>query len=277
MKIALTGASGFIGNYVLAELEKRSIETVVLLRKGGKSPKKSQSESVEIDIHQPPGNLFEIIGRPDALIHLAWSGLPNYRSLIHIERELPAQYNFLSSLIKDGLQNLFVAGTCFEYGMQSGPLGEELFAKPSNPYGYAKNTLYGQMKFLKHELPFNFTWARLFYVYGEGQASNSLYSQLRMSVDSGSSYFNMSSGEQLRDYLPVAELADLIVRLSLKKLDAGIVNVCSGIPTSVRALVERWIEENEWKIQLKLGCYPYPDYEPLAFWGTRHKLDSLLT
>lgn len=277
MRVALTGASGFIGNYVLAELEKRSIETIVLLRKGGRLPKKSRSDSVEIDIHKPHNKLFELIGRPDALIHLAWSGLPNYRSLTHIESELPAQYNFLSNLIKDGLQNILVAGTCFEYGMQSGPLDEEMVVKPSTPYGYAKNSLYGQINFLKQAFPFNFTWARLFYVFGEGQAPNSLYSQLRMSVESGDSYFKMSGGEQLRDYLPVVELAELLVKLSLIKRDAGVVNVCSGIPVSVRTLVEKWIGENDWKISLKLGYYPYPDYEPLAFWGGRNKLDSLLT
>ena len=130
---------------------------------------------------------------------------------------------------------------------------------------------------MKQAFPFNFTWARLFYVFGEGQAPNSLYSQLRMSVESGDSYFKMSGGEQLRDYLPVVELAELLVKLSLIKRDAGVVNVCSGIPVSVRTLVEKWIGENDWKISLKLGYYPYPDYEPLAFWGGRNKLDSLLT
>ena len=41
------------------------------------------------------GDAFERIGRPDVLIHLAWGGLPNYRSLHHFEGELPAQYRFL--------------------------------------------------------------------------------------------------------------------------------------------------------------------------------------
>jgi len=27
---------------------------------------------------------------------------------------------------------------------------------------------------------------------------------------------------------------------------------------------------------LNRGCYPYPDYEPMAFWGDRRRLDSLL-
>ena len=53
-------------------------------------------------------------------------------------------------------------------------------------------------------------------------------------------------------------------------------NVCSGRPVSVRRLVEGWIRDNGWTIDLNLGHYPYPDYEPMAFWGERRKLDRIL-
>jgi dTDP-6-deoxy-L-talose 4-dehydrogenase (NAD+) len=64
--------------------------------------------------------------------------------------------------------------------------------------------------------------------------------------------------------------------LALKRADSGVVNLCSGQPISVRKLVEGWIKDNDWSIELNLGHYPYPDYEPMAFWGDRRKLDSLL-
>jgi dTDP-6-deoxy-L-talose 4-dehydrogenase (NAD+) len=82
----------------------------------------------------------------------------------------------------------------------------------------------------------------------------------------------MSGGEQMRDYLPVTEVARAIVSLAMKESDIGIVNVCSGRPVSVRRLVEGWISENGWNIELNLGRYPYPDYEPMAFWGSPEKL-----
>jgi dTDP-6-deoxy-L-talose 4-dehydrogenase (NAD+) len=56
----------------------------------------------------------------------------------------------------------------------------------------------------------------------------------------------------------------------------GIVNVCSGQPISVRKLVEGWIKENGWSIDLYLGRYPYPEYEPMAFWGNPDKLNRCL-
>ena len=85
----------------------------------------------------------------------------------------------------------------------------------------------------------------------------------------------MSGGEQLRDYLPVAEVARHLVSLRLMDRAAGIVNVCSGTPISVRSLVGGWIEENGWSIRLNLGRYPYPDHEPMAFWGDATKLKQL--
>jgi nucleoside-diphosphate-sugar epimerase len=210
------------------------------------------------------------------LIHLSWGGLPNYRSLHHIEQELPMQYGFLSGLIRAGLSSLVVSGTCFEYGMQSGQLSEELESHPDNPYGYAKDALRRQLEYLRATQPFALTWARLFYLYGEGQSEKSLWPQLKRSIERGDKVFNMSGGEQLRDYLHVTDIAKYMVMLALNRADIGIVNFCSGKPTSVRRLVEDWIKENGWEIKLNLGHYPYPDYEPMAFWGNRRRLDRFL-
>ncbi len=276
MKIAVTGASGFIGRAVLAVLARCGITAVAACRSAPTSLAASDHQTVALDIHDPRDDFFECLGRPEVVIHLAWSGLPNYRSLHHFETELPAQYRFLKSLVVSGVQNLVVAGTCFEYGMQCGALAEDLPPQPTNPYGLAKDMLRRQLELLKTSHPFALTWARLFYLYGEGQAESSLYSQLRQAVARGDKVFNMSGGEQLRDYLPVEEAARLIVSLALSRTDVGIVNVCSGRPISVRRLVEDWIRKHGWSIELNLGHYPYPDYEPMAFWGDRRKLDKML-
>lgn len=276
MKVAVTGASGFIGRAVLAALSRRGIGAVACARANLNAIVALGHEAVVLDLHEAPADSFERLGRPDVLIHLAWAGLPNYRSLHHVEAELPAQYRFLRGLVEAGLGALVVAGTCFEYGMQSGPLHEDLPTRPENPYGFAKDALRRELEFLKTAKPFALTWARLFYLYGEGQAGTSLLPQLRQAVARGDKAFNMSGGEQLRDYLTVDAAADLLVSLALARRDAGAVNVCSGRPVSVRRLVEGWIRDNGWTIDLNLGHYPYPDYEPMAFWGERRKLDHIL-
>jgi dTDP-6-deoxy-L-talose 4-dehydrogenase (NAD+) len=268
MRIAVTGASGFIGRYVLEELKKQSLEFFAVTREAKRLEGLVDSKSiVEMDIADHTPYCFEKIGEPDALIHLAWDGLPNYKSLHHFETELPKQYQFLTAMIEAGLPSLLVTGTCFEYGMQSGPLSVGMPSKPTNPYGFAKDALRQQLEYLKSVKPFNLVWARLFYMYGEGQPSTSLYPSLKNATHRGDKVFNMSGGEQLRDFLPVQEVALKLVRLAMARRESGTVNICSGKPISVRALVEHWVDENNWEIKLNLGYYPYPDYEPMAFWG----------
>jgi nucleoside-diphosphate-sugar epimerase len=278
MKVAVTGATGFIGRHVVHELERRALATTLVLRPGSVySTAVDKHTEVRFDLHDPPPNSYELLGHPDVLIHLAWDRLPNYRSLYHFEHELPAQYRFLSGLIRSGLKSLVVTGTCLEYGIQFGSLSEELEPCPTTPYGFAKDALRRQIEYLRQEQPVSLTWTRLFYVFGEGQAATSLLPQLQRAVKQRDKVFNMSGGEQLRDYLPVGEVAKYIVSLAVAgKVDNGIVNICSGKPISIRRLVEGWIEQNGWSIGLNLGHYPYPDYEPMAFWGDRQKLDRCL-
>lgn len=277
LKIAITGWTGFIGKHVLAEMVKNNLQVIAIARRlPPVLPELPKGRFVELDISDVSSGSYELLGNPDGLIHLAWGGLPDYKSLHHFEQELPMQYRFLRTLIQSGLGSVVVTGTCLEYGMQSGPLSEGMETRPNNSYAFAKDVLRRQLEYLSAAFPFLLTWARLFYVYGEQQPEHSLLPQLKKAVQQGRKVFNMSGGEQLRDYMPVAEVAKCIVSLAMAKRNFGTVNICSGKPVSVRRLVENWIQENEWKIDLNLGCYPYPDYEPLAFWGVRNKLDSCM-
>jgi len=277
MKIAVIGANGFIGRHVLSALNKRNIPCVAVdLLPPDETTMSLTQEWRQMDIHNPPVNLFEQTGCPDACIHLAWKGLGNYKSLHHFESELPAHFRLLSTLVRQGLHSLVVTGTCFEYGMRSGELCETMEAQPTNAYGFSKAALCRQLQFLREVTPYAFTWCRLFYLFGEGQSQRSLWGQLRQAVNRGDTRFPMSGGEQLRDYLPVEIVAEHLVSLAVAQADIGTVNICSGHPVSVRSLVEQWIASNGWQIKPELGCYPYPDYEPMAFWGSAAKLTNWL-
>lgn len=278
MKIAVTGANGFVGRHVVAELaEQHGIEITASSRAAKPAAALPKTvRHIALDIAQPPADAYAQLGRPDLVMHLAWAGLPNYRSLHHFESELPVQYSFLRRLVEAGLPSLLVTGTCYEYGMTSGQLAENQPTAPVNPYGFAKAMLLEQLQYLKTQKPFALTWARLFYMHGEGQAPTSLYPMLRAAVMRRDATFPMSLGEQLRDYLPVEEVARLLVELAIRHADAGVVNVCSGMPISVRRLTEQFLVHNNWSIALDRGKYPVPDYEPFAFWGSVEKLNRLL-
>lgn len=277
MKVAVTGALGFIGRHVVAELERRGVAPTLVCRPATEVPASlAHLEVARVDIRQPPGDAFGAMGEPETVIHLAWGGLPNYASAHHVDDELPAHRSFLHALVDAGLGGLTVAGTCLEYGLQEGALDEGLPAAPVTAYGRAKNSLRVDLERLRARRPFRLTWARLFYLHGDGQAPTSLVPQLESAIARGDASFDMSGGEQLRDYLPVGEVARSLVALALNGRDNGVVNVCSGTPISVRELATRVVASHGSSIRLNLGRYPYPDYEPMAFWGTRDKLDRIL-
>jgi nucleoside-diphosphate-sugar epimerase len=280
-KVLVTGATGFIGNYVVNTLLHRSVEVIATSAHTEKAKQFSWFNNVNylpLDFSRldPSENYFDYFGRPDLMIHLAWEGLPNYKSAFHLDENLPRHFAFLKNLVRHGLTDLTVTGTCFEYGMQEGNLREDLPVHPDNPYAKAKDQLRIQLEQLKKEVPFAFKWVRLFYMHGKGQNPKSILAQLEKAIDNKEEVFNMSGGEQLRDYLPVETVADIIVRIALQHTTEGVINCCSGVPISIKQLVKNFLEEKQSNIKLNPGYYPYPDYEPMAFWGDTTKLKSII-
>lgn len=278
MKLCVTGAGGFIGRHVLQSLRRRKKDEIEKIIATDRMDRLDVDgvDFVSCDLERDQTDFYERLGRPDAVIYLAWDGLPNYDNPFHQERNFSISSRFLNRLIESGTKNITVVGTCFEYGLQEGCLAETAPTAPVTEYGVAKNKLRLFLEELRSRLPFDLKWIRLFYLFGEGQNKNSILGQLQAALDRGDSVFNMSGGEQLRDYLSVEIAAENIVRIALQNKVCGIVNNCSGKPISIRRLVEEYLHENNSKIELNLGYYPYPDYEPFAFWGDTKKLDGIV-
>lgn len=280
-KVLVTGATGFIGNYVINELLKHDVEVIATSSNKEKAKQqlwfdKVKHISFDLKLFNPTTNYFLFFDEPDIVIHLAWEGLQNYKSSFHIGENLPGHKALLVNLICHGVKNLTVTGTCLEYGMQEGCLSEGMQIFPANPYAIAKNELRKYLEQLQQQFSFSFKWVRLFYMYGKGQSPSSLLSQLDKALQQGDTVFNMSGGEQTRDYLPVSKVAKNIVDVAFQTNIEGIINCCSGIPVSVKDFVEQHLYEAGKTIQLNFGYYPYTDYEPMDFWGSVEKLNKAL-
>ena len=278
-KVLVTGATGFIGTYVINELLLLEYEVIATSSNIINAEKKEWFKKVvfiPLDFKMLEDvNYYEFFERPDIVIHLAWEGLPNYKSLFHIEENLPLHYKLIKNLVINGIPDITITGTCFEYGMQEGSLHEQLPSLPGNPYGLAKDSLRKFLDELKKHYPFHLKWVRLFYMFGKGQNPNSLLSQLEKALMNREKVFNMSGGDQQRDYLPVELVADYLVKIATQNAITGIINCCSGRPISVKQFVMDYLHDNMKAIKLNLGYYPYTDYESMHFWGDDTKLKSI--
>jgi nucleoside-diphosphate-sugar epimerase len=280
-KVLVTGATGFIGNHLVTMLLQKGFAVTATSSSAEKAGNASWFK--EVNYHPfnlkdfvPSENYFAYFGSPDLVIHLAWEGLPNYKALFHFEENLPRHYAFLKNLVIHGAQDITVTGTCLEYGFQEGALKEEMRPDPSNAYAIAKDSLRRFLEELRTVNPYLLKWVRLFYMYGKGQNPNAIFSQLETAIAKGDRSFNMSGGEQVRDFLPVEQVASNILAIAAQTQVDGIINCSSGQPKKLVELVRDYLNKSNSDISLNLGHYPYLDYEPMAFWGDNSKLQTIL-
>ena len=82
MKVLVTGATGFVGRYVVGELLSRGCDVIASSTNMVKAQLHGWFDKVEYircDLNVGQNDFFEFFGRPEELIHLAWQGLPHYK------------------------------------------------------------------------------------------------------------------------------------------------------------------------------------------------------
>ena len=276
MKIAITGATGFIGQHVRNVLAKTDNDVVLVVRHVERvGDTSAREEIVAADLSRARTDWFQLFGRPDVVLHLAWGGLPNYMDYYHVDVELPTQLRFLTALINSGLKKLVVTGTCYEYGLSSGALSEDQETNPNTPYGIAKDRLRKELFELRSTQHFDLTWARIFYPYGEGQSESSIYSQLTRAISNNEKEFAIGSGTQMLDFIQVTTVAKALLAFVTEIKGIGLINVGSGDPQTVIEFVERLISRFESNIVPKVGVINDREYESISFWSDNNLLDSL--
>lgn len=79
----------------------------------------------------------------------------------------------------------------------------------------------------------------------------------------------LSSGNQVRDYLDVAVAGEMIADVALQP-EQGVVNICSGVPVTVRQLAERIADQYGRRDLLAFAARPENPEEPAYIVGRRN-------
>jgi dTDP-6-deoxy-L-talose 4-dehydrogenase (NAD+) len=271
MKIIITGASGFVGSKVSEIISKKNFNIYLSYNK-----KKIKSKNInffKLDLNKKI-NMLKFFKNTDLLIHLAWQDLDNFNNPVHLKKHLKKHKSFLEMMINNGLKNLVVTGTCFEYGKINGKLNENSKTFPVTNYAKAKNNLRKFLFRIKKKYNFNLTWIRLFYIYGINKKRETLTNLLINSSKSGKTL--ILNKEIKRDFLDVETVAKLIINLSLRKKDMGIVNLSSGRAINMKQFVN--IIKSKFKISpvVKFMNSKVKKYEPKIFFGDTKKIKKIL-
>ncbi len=260
----VTGANGYIGSRVVAELIRRGYQTVACDLNFDFVPE--GAERLSADIFDPSVDIFSLAGEPDLLIHLAWRNGFQHNAPSHLS-DLPLHLAFLQRMIEDGVSSLSVMGSMHEIGYWEGAICGDTPANPQSFYGIAKNSLRQALELAVKGKNVSFHWLRGFYIFGDDERSQSIFGKILSADRKGQEYFPFTSGKNLYDFISVQELAEQIVSASLQSEFQGIINCCSGIPVSLGSMVERFIQENKLSIKLQYGAYPDRPYDSPGVWG----------
>ena len=257
--IWLTGSRGFIGGYLLKELESAGHEVNCF----------TNQRSFEEDVICLNYNDREQInlavkkyGVPNTFVHLGWGNvyLPHHSD--HISTNLQSGKNLINELYESGLERFILIGSSSEYGEKVGKLSEVVCNPDESINKYVKGKIILSNYGLEVAKKFNksFIHVRLFYTYGAGQKHNSLINQIHKSYLSGES-INLSPCLQYRDYIHAYDASIGIKKLCYSDY-RGIVNLGTGKIIQLKSFIEKlWNEYGQPREKLKFGQHSQPDYE----------------
>lgn len=276
MTVLVTGATGFVGSEVVRNLVAAGQDVAVITVPGSSL---HRLDGVVDRVQVLEGDLADgaAIGRllerckPDACIHAAWYAEPGqYLTSPHNLDSLRSSLDLLENLARAGCTHVVGVGTCFEYEMQTGPLKENSPTKPSTLYAAAKLAFYLIGAQRAAQLGVGFAWARLFYLYGPNEDQRRLVPAAIKALISGREFLAVS-GEQVRDYLHVADVASGLCALSRHRLD-GVFNVCSSEPVTIADLLLSLVDLLGQPELIRMGALPSRDWDPPYVCGDNQRL-----
>ncbi len=274
MRVLLTGASGFLGRYLLEGLRQQGIETVMLGRQ--RAPESSFATFIEADLLATQD--FATLVKDSAathLLHLAWYTEHGkyWTSPLNL-RWVEATTRLAEAFCDVGGQQVVVAGTCAEYDWSHGYCRED--STPLNPatfYGTAKDGARRLVMVVcaQHQVPC--AWGRIFLPFGTGESSQRLIPSLIEVFRGKRPPFGVNA-TAYRDFLHASDVAEGFIAL-LCSGASGAYNISSGQPVQLIEVVGGLAQLLDADPQSVLGLTTEHSREPPLLVGENLKLKAL--
>ena len=273
MKVLVTGANGYLGQGIIKHILECGHNVVAT--DFSLEHVDNRAEKMECDIFFVK-NPYDYFGKPDVLLHLAWrDGFVHY-SDAHIN-DLPKHYNFIKLFAESEVKKIVVMGSMHEIGFFEGSIKEDTPCSPITPCGISKNALRELTEMQCKQKGKLFQWLRGYYIVGNSKCGSSIFSKITAAEVEGKEEFSFTMGQNQFDFIDYEDFCEQVARTIEQDEILGIINICSGFPEKLADRVERFIEENNYKIKLKYGAFPDRPYDSKAVWGDGQKIKKILT
>jgi nucleoside-diphosphate-sugar epimerase len=257
LRALVTGASGFLGRHVLAELAARGVEAIAL---GRSLPVNFEPRHfINLSDVGDARAIREAVKRtrPDAILHLAGTPRASGADELYRVNVLFGIHLLEAAHVLAQPPTVLLVGSAAEYGPVSAvtlPVTEDSACWPNTPYGITKlaQSLHG-LAVSQTGVPV--VIGRLFNPVGAGMPNYlALGSFAEQIIKMGSAGGVLVTGDidVERDFIAASEAARVLVDLVFSTAASGhVINVCSGRPMRLRVLTEHLIRISGLPIQLQ--------------------------
>ena len=255
-RVLITGASGFIGQFVLKEIVKHEdIDFFAIDTRKISDVSVEKQESVSLLDKE---KLMGIIKKyqPNVIIHLAAIALVTHDNVGEIYNvNVQGTENLLEAVQEccDNRTRVILASTAGVYGNQEvEKYREDLPYNPANNYSYSKMiTEYLGKRYTDN---LEIITIRPFNIIGVGQSENFLIPKLVEHFANKKEKLSVGNISSFRDYVDVEYCAEVILELiQREKIDFDVLNICSGIPTSGEMVLQLLQEMTSFKPEIEIS------------------------
>ena len=280
-RVLITGADGFTGRYLAAELQRAGYEVHGLVREPVDSGGVAGVSALHVaDLSDTPG-LATVVRevQPDKVIHLAAIAFVAHGDIEAIYRtNLVGTRNLLEALAqsKAPLNGVLLASSANVYGNSvGGVLDETTPPAPANDYAVSKLAMEYAARLYADRLPL--IMARPFNYTGVGQAESFLIPKIISHVRRRAPLIELGNLDVARDFSDVRNVVQLYRQLLEAPAAVGqTFNVCSGQAWSLNDVLTMAREISGHNFEVRVNPAFVRQNEVKTLVGNRAKLDAVV-
>lgn len=288
MRVLVTGANGFVGNYLLEELKAHGHSVQGVARPGSVVSTDVCTEWVFLDVtqYEDVESVVQSV-QPEAIIHLAAQSMVQQSWLDPVNTVLTntiGTINLLQAVKKAAPEaKVLTIGTSEEYGA-TGKLGvlleEDMPCQPQNPYAVSKLAA-GQLALqLAAKEGLRVVHARPFNHFGPGQRKGFVVSDFSAQIagiEQGlqPAVIQVGNLSAQRDFTDVRDVVAAYRLLIESNCENGIYNICSGKPRAMQDALDYLISQARVGVDVEVDSARLRPADVPLFAGCANKLKAI--
>ncbi len=255
-RVIISGATGFIGKWLVKEMLQNEIEVTVIIRN---TAKLDQDWIDRVTIVET--NDYETVQLEqkdyDAFYHLAWSGVDTKdKNKINVQlQNIPLALSAMNLAHYIGCKKFIATGTVAEYTMCDSVMNAANRQTPSDFYGAAKVAVFYALEVLSRQINIPFIWAQLPSTFGEGRNDDNIVIYTIKELLAGRKPL-FGPLDQMWDFLYVSEVVKALRLLGQYGIPGKTYGIGSGEYSYLKEYILRIRDMINPKLELGIGELP---------------------